>query len=203
MHRYHPVPPACRNGPYPLGDMPPPPPSSHPLARLSDTFLGPVLEAFHVDFVPAEPQPSWPRWVVASAVALIGSLAADAALAAGGKRVFPSTADFVHFRFSDYAKLTVIGVVVACLAWPAVTRLSSRPRWLFLRLAVAVTLVLLLPDLWIWIRGESARGILVLVVMHLAIAVITYNALVRIAPAGEAPAAAPPGSAEGGSGRRV
>ena len=163
-----------------------PSPSPHLFARLSNTFLGPLLEAFHVDFVPADPQPSWPRWVVATVVSLIGSLATDAALAAGGKLVFPSTAGFVHFRFSDYAKLTVIGVLIACAAWPLVTRLSSRPRWLFLRLAVVVTLVLLLPDVWIGIRGESATGILVLVVMHLAIGVITYNALVRIAPAGEA-----------------
>ena len=79
----------------------------------------------------------------------------------------------------------MIGVVIACVGWPVVTRLSSRPRWLFLRLAVAVTLVLLLPDLWIWCHGEPADGVLVLVAMHLAIAVITYNALVRIAPAGE------------------
>jgi len=182
--------------------MPPSSPSPHPLARLSDTFLGPLLEASHVDFVPADPQPSWPRWGVATAVALLGSLAADAALAAAGRSVFPSTAGFVHFRFSDYAKLTVIGVLVACIAWPVVTRLSSRPRWLFLRLAVAVTLVLLLPDVWIWIRGESGRGILVLVVMHLAIAVISYNALVRIAPAGEAPATEASGRVADGPGRR-
>jgi hypothetical protein len=166
--------------------MDPQPSPRHPLARLSDSFLGPLLEEFHVDFVPADPQPSWARWVVATVVSLAGSLAVDAALAAAGKSVFPSTAHFAHFHVSSYAKLTVIGVVVACIGWPVVTRLSSRPRWLFLRLAVAVTLVLFLPDVWIWIRGESASGILVLAVMHLAIAVITYNALVRIAPAGEA-----------------
>ncbi len=163
------------------------PPSSHPLARLSDSALGPLLEVFRVDFVPADPQPSWPRWALATIVSLAGSLAADAALVAGGKRLSPSTAGFVHFRFSDYAKLTVVGVLVACLAWPVVTRLASCPRWLFLRLAVVVTLVLLLPDVWIGVRGEPTRGILVLVVMHLAVAVVTYNALVRIAPAGEGP----------------
>jgi len=161
-------------------------PSSNPLARLSDTFLGPLLDACRVDFVPAEPQPSWPRWVVATVVALAGSLAADAALATLGKKVFPATVGFAHFQVTSYAKLTVIGVIGACVGWPIVTRLSSQPRWLFLRLAVAVTVVLLAPDAWIWIRGESAEGILVLVLMHLAIAVITYNALVRIAPAGGA-----------------
>jgi hypothetical protein len=175
-------------------------PKPSPLAPLADTFLGPLFDAFHVDFVPADPQPSWPRWAAATVVALVGSLAADAALVAVGKRIFPSTADFVHFGFADYAKLTVIGVVVAGIAWPVVTRLSSRPRRLFLRMAVAVTLVLLLPDLWIWYQGEPFKGVVVLMAMHLAIAVVTYNALVHIAPAGEAPP--PAHRASGPSGPR-
>jgi hypothetical protein len=119
---------------------------------------------------------------VATVVSVIGSLAADAALVALGTAVFPSTKGFVHFQFSDYAKLTVVGVLIACAAWPIVARVSSAPRWLFLRLAVLVTLVLLLPDVWILLNGEALKAVAVLMVMHLAIAVVTYNALVRIAP---------------------
>jgi len=161
------------------------PPAPTPRFR-PGSALSPLLEGVDLDFVPADPQPSWARWVLASVVALVGSLAADALLVATGEAVFPSTKDFVHFQFSDYGKLTVVGVVIACVGWPVVTRLSSRPRRLFLRLAVAVTVVLLLPDVVIWARGEPARGVLVLMTMHLAIAVVTYNALVRIAPAGDA-----------------
>ncbi len=62
-----------------------------------------------------------------------------------------------------------------------VTRISSVPRWLFLRMAVLVTLVLWLPDLYILAKGEPLREVAVLMVMHLAIAVVTYNCLVRIA----------------------
>jgi hypothetical protein len=164
--------------------MAPPTSPSAPRSRLSDGPLGPVLDAFHVDFVPSDPQPSWARWAVATVVSLAGSLAVDAAIVGAGRAVFASTERFAHFQFSSYAKLTVIGVVIACIGWPVVTRISSRPRWLFLRLAVAVTVVLFLPDLYIWLQGQSGRGVLVLVVMHLAIAVVTYNALVRIAPAG-------------------
>jgi len=164
-----------------------PPAGSNPL---SDSFLGPLLDAVRIDFVPADPQPSWARWAVATVVALVGSLAADAILVAIGKAIFPSTKDFPHFQFSDYSKLTVIGVVVACIGWPVVTRVSSRPRWVFLRMAVAVTIVLLVPDVYIWVQGEPFRGVLVLMAMHLAIAVVTYNALVRIAPAGEGTAPA-------------
>ena len=45
-----------------------------------------------------------------------------------------------------------------------------------------MTLVLLLPDLYIWIQGQPAHAVAVLVVMHLAIGLITYNLLVRLAP---------------------
>ena len=125
--------------------------------------------------------------VVASAASLIGSLAADAALVAIGTAVFPSTKGYVHFRFSDYSKLTVIGVVVACVAWPVVTRISSAPRWLYLRLAILVTIVLLAPDAWILLHGAPAKAVGVLVTMHVAIALVTFNCMVRIAPVREAP----------------
>jgi len=161
-------------------------PSAGRPSPVAGTVLEPLFDRFHIDFVPAEPQPSWMRWVLASVVALAGSLGADAALVAVGKAVFPGTDHFAHYAFVDYAKLTVIGVLIACVAWPVVTRVSSRPRWVFVRAAVVVTVVLFVPDLYIWLQGESGQGVLVLVAMHLAIAVVTYNALVRIAPAGEA-----------------
>ena len=161
---------------------------------VSDSFLGPWLEVVDVDFVPSDPQPSWGRWVLASVVSVLGSLAVDALLVAVGEAVFPTTKGFAHFQFADYSKLTVIGVVVACVAWPVVTRLSSRPRRLFLRLAVLVTLVLLLPDVYILVQGEEPRGVVVLMAMHLAIALVTYNTLVRIAPAGGGGADRTPGT---------
>jgi hypothetical protein len=98
-----------------------------------------------------------------------------------GTAIFPAARGYVHFRFSDYARLTIIGVLIACVAWPVVTRISSSPRWLFFRLAIAVTLVLWLPDLYILHLGQSARAVAVLMVMHLAIALVTYHCLVHIA----------------------
>jgi len=139
----------------------------------------------HIDFAPSHRQPATGRVVVAAVVALVGSLLADALLVAIGTRVFPSTKGYVHFQFADYAKLTTVGVIGACIAWPVVTRVSSAPRWLYLRLAVLVTLVLFLPDVWILIQGEPVKAVLVLMLMHLAIAVVTYNAMVRIAPVSE------------------
>jgi hypothetical protein len=59
---------------------------------------------------------------------------------------------------------------------------SPTPRWLFFRLAIAVTVVLLLPDVYILHQGQPAKAVAILMLMHLAIAVITYNALVHVAP---------------------
>ena len=136
---------------------------------------------FRVHLAPANRQPSAAAVVVATMASLVGSLLVDAALVAIGTTVFPSTKGYVHFQFADYAKLTIIGVVIACLAWPVVTRITSTPRWLFFRLAILVSAVLLLPDAWLLIRGSPPKAVGVLVVMHIAIALITYNCLVHIA----------------------
>jgi hypothetical protein len=148
----------------------------------SDTILDRSLGLLKVDFAPTHRQPSTARLVLATVVSLVGSLALDAALVAIGEAAFPSTKGYVHFRFSDYSKLTIIGVVIACAAWPVVTRISSAPRWLFFRLAIVVTLVLFLPDLYILKQGQPAKAVAVLMCMHLVIALVTYNALVRLAP---------------------
>jgi hypothetical protein len=147
-----------------------------------DTVLGRSLDLVKVDFAPTHRQPSSVGVLLATVVSLVGSLAADAALVAIGEAAFPSTKGYVHFQFHDYAKLTIIGVVIACVAWPIVTRISSAPRWLFFRLAILVTLVLWLPDLYILKQGQSAKAVAVLMCMHLAIALVTYNALVHLAP---------------------
>ncbi|HTU75161.1 MAG TPA: DUF6069 family protein [Trebonia sp.] len=140
-----------------------------------------ALRVFRVDFAPAHRQPSAVSVLVATVASVAGSLVADALLVVIGQAVFPATKGYAHFQFSDYAKLTVIGVIIACVAWPIVTRISSDPRWLFLRMAVAVTLVLWLPDVYILVQGQPTQAVAVLFVMHLAIAVVTYSCLVYIA----------------------
>jgi Family of unknown function (DUF6069) len=149
-------------------------------------WLDRALGLARVDFAPFHRQPSAARVLFALAVTIAGSLAADAILVVIGTTLFPTTKGYAHFQFSDYARLTVIGVVIACLAWPVVTRISSAPRWLFFRLAVLVTLVLWLPDLYLLDLGQPGRAVAVLMVMHLAIALVTYYGLVYIARVGPA-----------------
>jgi Family of unknown function (DUF6069) len=150
----------------------------------STSILNRSLKLVKIDFSPTHVQPSWLRVALATAISIVGSLLVDALLVVLGQAVFPSTKGYVHFQFHDYARLTVVGVLVACVAWPIVTRVSSAPRWLFFRLALLVTLVLLLPDLYILIEGAPGEAVAVLMVLHLAIALVTYNALVHMAPIG-------------------
>jgi hypothetical protein len=161
--------------------------------RQLETLLK-VLAIFKIDFAPTHKQPATGRLVLATLVSLVGSLAADAILVAIGTAIFPATKGYVHFVFSDYAKLTTVGVIIACSGWPLVTRVSSAPRWVFLRAAVLVTLILFLPDFYLLVRGDSAKAVLVLMVMHVAIALVTYQALVRLAPT--RPVSTSPGARE-------
>ena len=149
-------------------------------------MLNRIMSLARLDFSAQHRQPSAGRVLLATIASIVGSLAADALLVVIGEAIFPSTKGYVHFRFSDYGKLTVIGVIIACVAWPVVTRVSHAPRWLFFRLAILVTLFLWLPDLYILYRGQPGNAVAVLMVMHLAIAVVTYNLLVHIAAIGPA-----------------
>jgi hypothetical protein len=145
-------------------------------------MLSKAMSLVHLDFAPNHQQPAGGRVVLATIVSIVGSLLADAVLVVIAQAVFPSTKGYVHFQFGDYAKLTVIGVLIASVAWPITTRITSQPRWMFLRMAILVTLVLWLPDVYILMKGQPAKAVAFLFLMHLAIAVVTYNALVRLAP---------------------
>ena len=148
-----------------------------------------VMSVARLDFKPTHDQPAPWRVALATVASIVLSLAADAALVAIGTHLFPSTKGYVHFQFADYARLTIVGIIIAGVGWPVVTRLTAAPRWLFFRLAIAVSAVLLLPDLIIWHGGQPIKAVAFLMAMHVAIAVITYNALVRLAPVGTTGAA--------------
>ncbi|GAA1001750.1 DUF6069 family protein [Subtercola frigoramans] len=141
-----------------------------------------LFDALGLDFPLGENQPGLVRFIVATVVAVVASLAACAALAQLGVILFPSTKGYEHYGFGDYGKLTIIGVTLASLAWPVVTLLSTQARRLYFWLAVIVTLVGFAPDAWILYKGQPAGGVFILVLMHIALALITLPALVFIAP---------------------
>lgn len=145
-------------------------------------WLQSLLLAFRLDLrADRHRQPTGSSILLATVVALVGSLVADYLLVKLGTHVFPSTVGYVHFRFSDYAKLTIIGVLIACAAWPITTRLTSTPRQFFFRAAIVITIVLFAPDLYIWHSGSPGKAVFVLIWLHVAIAIVTYNSLVHLA----------------------
>ena len=134
--------------------------------------------------VPGAVPPRYRRVAAAGLGAAAGSLAADVALAAIGQAAFTVPESFGKFSFGTYALLTVAGVAGATATWAAVTRLSSQPKWLLTRLAALVTALFLIPDfLLLGTPGNPAGLVVILMLMHLAIAAITYAALITIAPA--------------------
>lgn len=141
-----------------------------------------LLGYFLIDAPRGRFQPRAWRFVVATVVAVVGSIAVCTVVAQAFMLAFPTTRGYGHFRFTDYAKLTTVGVAIACLGWPVAAALSSRARRLYAWAAATVTVVSFAPDGWILIHGQSALGVLGLAVMHVAVAVVTYWSMVLIAP---------------------
>jgi hypothetical protein len=143
-------------------------------------FFGPP--ALRLDLPRGSAQPSFWRWIVGTVIAVVASILACLALAALASTLFPAIAGYGHFQFGDYAKLTVIGVVAACVGWQAVAWVTSSGRRLYFWLAVIATVVSLAPDAWILHLGQPPLGVATLAVMHVALALVTYPAMVFIAP---------------------
>jgi hypothetical protein len=121
--------------------------------------------------------------VAAGLAAAAISLAADVVLAAIGRAAFTVPPSFGRFAFGACALLTVLGVAGATVTWALLTRLTPRPRWLLTRLAALATALLLIPDfLLLGTPGNPAGPVAILMLMHLALAGITYLALIKTAP---------------------
>jgi hypothetical protein len=126
--------------------------------------------------------PSDARVLVATVLAAGASLFGDAVVVRWTTNSDRALLHYSHFRFGDYGTFTIVGVLGAGLAWWIVARVVARPRGAFFRLALAVTVVLWLPDVWLLVRGDPGRAVATLVLMHVVVAVVTYNALVHVAP---------------------
>ncbi len=121
------------------------------------------------------------RLVIAALLSVFSALGADFLIIKATVALYPATRGFSHFRAFDYGSLTVVGIIAASVSWPVAINISSSPRRLFLRLAIVATILLWIPDGWLLVRHEPLSAVGALMIMHLAIAFITYNALTRIA----------------------
>lgn len=144
------------------------------------SFVGPAFLRFDLPRGSAQPR-AW-RWIVATMVSVAFSLAVCLVVARVASALDPALAGYGHFQFSDYSRLTILGVLGACIGWPIVCWLTTSAARFYLWAAIAVVLVSLAPDLWIWHLGQPAGGVLALMVMHIGLGIVTYPAMVLIAP---------------------
>jgi hypothetical protein len=140
-----------------------------------------ALNVIHLDLRVLSDLPAAVRIILAGGVAAVGSLIADVILVALGKAAF-NPISFGPFHASAWVPLTILGVAGATVGWGILVHLTSEPRWVVFRAAVLVTLVLLLPDVGL-LPSNPTGPVLTLMAMHIAIAVITTVALLRISPA--------------------
>jgi hypothetical protein len=140
-----------------------------------------TLAWLRVDMKPLSEPPSGLRIVIVTLLAALGSVGANALVVALVIYLNPALTNYAHFQIDDYGTLTVIGVVAACMAWTIVLRITSTPRWLFFRLAVLVTVVLWAPDVYLFTKHEPGAAVVTLMIMHVAVALVTYNVLVHFA----------------------
>jgi hypothetical protein len=143
-------------------------------------FFGPKV--LRLDLPRGSAQPSWWRWILGTATAVIASLLVCLLLAKLASAADPGIAGYQHFAFSDYSKLTIFGVLAACLGWPVVTLLTTSARRIYLWAAIIVVIVSLAPDAWILHLGQPTAGVVTLVAMHIGLGLVTYPAMVFIAP---------------------
>ena len=158
---------------------------------MSNLRSSPAQRALRLTATSSSPKaapPTYRRLAAAGFIAAVISLAADVVLAAAGPAAFTVPVSFSKFSFGSYGLLTVLGIAGATATWWAVTRLSSRPKWLLTRLAAGVTALFLIPDFLLLGTPANPTGpVAVLMLMHLAIAAITYTALITIAPVRRGP----------------
>jgi len=88
---------------------------------------------------------------------------------------------FDPLRFPSYVFPTALGVLAGAIGWGAVRRFSRDPERLLRRLVPSVVVISLVPDFFLFGEG-GATGVVALLVMHVAVAVIAVPVYRRIMP---------------------
>ncbi|MEV0640932.1 DUF6069 family protein [Streptomyces sp. NPDC050619] len=91
--------------------------------------------------------------------------------------------DFNPLEPPSYVFMTALGVLAGAVGWGIVRRLSQDPERLLRRLVPSVVVISLVPDFFLFDKGE-VTGVVALLVMHLAVAVIAVQTYRRVMPLG-------------------
>jgi hypothetical protein len=125
------------------------------------------------------------KLLVASLVALVGSVAANQLVRAIAVALLRPDPGFMPLQVGPPIFFSVIGVLGAIGAYALIGRLSRRPVTLFRRVALATLLLSLVPDLIMlvspFIPGTTLPNVIALMLMHIVAWYITVQALTRLA----------------------
>ncbi|WP_221355178.1 DUF6069 family protein [Streptomyces beigongshangae] len=91
--------------------------------------------------------------------------------------------DFDALEPASYVFATALGVLAGAVGWGVVRRFSQDPGRLLRRLVPSVVVISLVPDFFLFDEGE-VTGVVALLVMHLAVAVIAVEVYRRVMPLG-------------------
>ncbi|KQW10791.1 DUF6069 family protein [Streptomyces sp. Root369] len=91
--------------------------------------------------------------------------------------------DFDPLKPPSYVFLTALGVLAGAIGWGIVRRSSRNPERLLRRLVPSVVVVSFVPDFFQFGEGE-VTGVVALLLMHVAVAVIAVQAYRRVLPLG-------------------
>jgi hypothetical protein len=122
---------------------------------------------------PAE-RVAWGRFLWAAPLAIVASVAANAAVRTIAKAIFSVPDEFPPFAFGQFTFLTVAGGVGAMLVFALVGWLSKRPFRLFNWIAGVVLVLSWVPDILLLAARPfpsiTVAGVGTLMVMHAATA---------------------------------
>jgi hypothetical protein len=131
----------------------------------------------------------------ATAVTLVGSVAAVLIIRAIAVNVVSVSPLFEPLKTGSVLALTILGVLAAGAACAGLNRFVAGPIRSFRRIAPIALALSFIPDFAIWILGAyhdtaQAKTVIPLLVMHVAVASICYTLLPRLGAARK-PTAAP------------
>lgn len=94
------------------------------------------------------------------------------------------SAEFMPLQIGPPVVFTVVGVLGAVLAFAIIARFAARPISLFRKIAIAVLLISLVPDILVYtsnfMPGTSLAAVLALMLMHVVAFAVCVTLLPRL-----------------------
>ncbi|MFC4066559.1 DUF6069 family protein [Actinoplanes subglobosus] len=128
---------------------------------------------------------TWKATLTATGIAVAGGLIINSLIAAAALGLGASD-EFQQLTLPVYGPLTVIGAVIAAVAWRVIVGRSRNARRILRILVPVVLLVSLIPDFLLLASksqpGTTTTGVIALILMHFGVAAVAVPAFQRLMP---------------------